>query len=457
MHYFGYKFLHRLLTGLVYGKRALVWGLGRLWSLYTGVQRLYRHTIGFRFVKLFFVLQKKLGSRLHPWSEWVFIFLGKRLTLQVILFLVATVVMVPHTKLYTNEIIGTPGRNTLLYAFVGPGDQDFSIEEVVGEVDTQLTQQSRTWREGAVTLETPQGPSAQIKQEPEEIAGISAGGAALAKPTIISGSLVESQAAENGSISGRREIVEYTVESGDTVSDISKKFQVQIETILWANNLSVRSYIRPGDRLKILPVDGVLYTVKKGDTVLKIAKNFSSDADEIIAFNRLQKDGADIIVGEQLILPGGKISAPVYAPRPQQSSKFQSIVAPPPSVATPAGSGYLWPTTLRHITQYFGLRHTGLDIAGPSGAPVYASRSGTIIKSQCGWNGGYGCYIIIDHGGGVHTLYGHNSQLLVSSGDTVVQGQTIALSGNTGRSTGPHLHFEVRVNGGRQNPLKYIR
>jgi murein DD-endopeptidase MepM/ murein hydrolase activator NlpD len=112
---------------------------------------------------------------------------------------------------------------------------------------------------------------------------------------------------------------------------------------------------------------------------------------------------------------------------------------------------------VRRITQYFGWRHTGLDIAGKLGTPIYATRAGKVIKSQCGWNGGYGCYIIIDHGGGVISLYGHNSQLFVSVGDKVVQGQNISVEGSTGRSTGPHLHFEIRVNGVHQNPLKYIR
>lgn len=98
-----------------------------------------------------------------------------------------------------------------------------------------------------------------------------------------------------------------------------------------------------------------------------------------------------------------------------------------------------------------------MDIAGPIGTAIYAAKGGTVVKAQPGWNGGYGTYIILDHGDGLQTLYGHNSQLFVAVGEVVSQGQTIAAMGSTGRSTGPHLHFEVRVNGSRLNPLKYIR
>ena len=162
------------------------------------------------------------------------------------------------------------------------------------------------------------------------------------------------------------------------------------------------------------------------------------------------------MIGEELIIPGGEKPQPVYVP-PVRKSALGSIGAPPPSIGAPAGSGYLWPTTVRRITQYFGLRHTGVDIAGPVGTPLYAAKAGIVTKSQCGWNGGYGCYVVVDHGSGVETLYGHASELLVTAGEDVSQGQTIALMGSTGRSTGPHVHFEVHLNRRLQNPLQYIR
>ena len=180
------------------------------------------------------------------------------------------------------------------------------------------------------------------------------------------------------------------------------------------------------------------------------------ETNEIVSYNKLA-DASDIVIGEQLIIPNGVKVAVVYASTPSTKSVFRQVSAPPPSIDAPAGSGFLWPAGVRRISQYYGWQHTGLDIAGPIGTPLYASKSGTVIKSQCGYNGGYGCYIILDHGGGVQTLYGHSSQLLVSVGEKVIQGQTIALMGSTGRSTGPHIHFEVRINGVRENPLKYIK
>lgn len=123
--------------------------------------------------------------------------------------------------------------------------------------------------------------------------------------------------------------------------------------------------------------------------------------------------------------------------------------------------GYLWPTTSKTITAYFGASgsrwsstHTGLDIGVPSGSNIMASKSGTVIYS--GWNGSYGYYVKIDHGNGIITAYAHNNRLLVSAGDKVKQGDIIALSGSTGNSTGPHLHFEVIVNGSFKNPLNYL-
>ncbi len=130
------------------------------------------------------------------------------------------------------------------------------------------------------------------------------------------------------------------------------------------------------------------------------------------------------------------------------------------------GTGiFIWPTDSRTITSYFGWRihpifgdyryHSGMDIAASAGTPVYAADSGTVILAQ--WYGGYGYCVVIDHGDGLSTLYGHNSELKVSVGDEVTQGQVIALCGSTGNSTGPHVHFEVRVNGVVTEPMDYLQ
>ena len=447
-----YKILLYLLRSLIYIKRAVVWLFEKLTSIGGKILQIYRQNLGFRFYKVTDLIKKILRRVGINWEGgWVNL-LGQRGTLQLVLLIVAVVVMIPHSKLYTRESQTVAGRDTLLYQFVGPGEYDFEIEEIEIDVSELAQRDTRSWREGAVVSEVPGGSGVATKIEPQEISSITAGGAAVAKPTILPG--VELPTTEGAS--KRSEIVYYEVQPGDIIGKIAEQHDLNVVTILWANNLSVRSYIRPGDKLVILPADGVLHKVARGDTVSKIAKVYSAEAEDVIKVNRLQEGGKDIVVGEELFVPGGEKPRPQYvAPRVQSS--FSSISAPPPSVTAPAGSGYLWPSNVRRITQYYGWRHTGLDIGGPSGSPLYASKAGTVTRSSCGWNGGYGCYIIIDHGGGVQTLYAHNSRNYVSVGNQVVQGQTIALMGSTGRSTGPHIHFEVRLNGRRQNPLKYIR
>ena len=98
--------------------------------------------------------------------------------------------------------------------------------------------------------------------------------------------------------------------------------------------------------------------------------------------------------------------------------------------------------------------HTGIDIGAKAGTNVLAANNGTVIKA--GWNNSYGNVVMVDHGGGIVTLYAHNSKLLVKTGDVVAKGQTIALVGSTGNSTGPHIHFEVRVNGEYKNPRDWL-
>ena len=242
----------------------------------------------------------------------------------------------------------------------------------------------------------------------------------------------------------------YLVGSGDTISSIAQKFDLNVNTLLWENGLSARSLLRIGQKLLILPTDGISYTIKSGDTVDKIAKRYNINNQTVKDFNNL---GDKLSFGKKIILPGARpMSAPiVYRPPSQTTALKPSQVSAPVSNAK-----LLWPTAARRLTQYFGWRHTGVDIAGSIGTPIYAAESGVVLKA--GWNrGGYGYYIIIDHGNGLATLYGHSSKLLVSAGEQVARGQQIALMGSTGRSTGHHLHFEVRINGRVTNPLRYTR
>jgi murein DD-endopeptidase MepM/ murein hydrolase activator NlpD len=360
--------------------------------------------------------------------------------------------MIPESEIFTRDDTKVPGRDTLLYHLVGPGGQDFALElEEVAAEEAEPVRDARTWREGAAAPESTAFISEPVVSD-ESIGGVSLGGTALTKPTIIPGA-----ALPGVSMAARTEVVYYEVQSGDVIGAIASRYGVSVASVLWANNLSARSYIRPGDKLKIPPVSGVLHIVKRGDTVGKIARAYQAKEADIIAFNKLQPGGTDIVAGEELIIPGGVKPTPAAPPPVFRSNAVANIAAPPGSVEAPAGSGYVWPTAARRITQYFGWRHTGIDIGGPVGTAIYAARAGVVRTSQCGWNGGYGCYIVIDHGGGVQTAYGHSSQLYVSVGQSVSQGQTISAMGSTGRSTGPHLHFEVRVNGVRRNPLQYVR
>jgi len=431
--------------GLIYSfEHFLVWG--------AKAHKFYINTVGFYLYKGFFLFKKRLLKKMNISQDVEFIdFFGQRWTLQIVVFLIAVVVMIPHSKLYTQDIESVPGQQTILYKLVGPGDQFFQIEEVGVDVKELVPKETHNWSEGAVILEVPGFSDVGEVLEIQEIAGISAGGSAVSKPIILPGSQLPTSAGNN-----RSGIIYHTVQPGEVVGRIAQDYGLNVLTVLWANDLTSRSYIRPGDKLAILPEDGVLHKVQKGDTVSKIAKLYDADVKDIVKFNKLKQDGEDIVIGEQLIIPDGKKPQPVYT-YTSYGSVLSSVAAPPPSIAAPAGSRYIWPTSVRRITQYYGWRHTGLDIAGPLGTPLYAARAGRVIRSQCGWNGGYGCYIIIDHGGGIQTLYGHASKLYVSVGEQVAQGQSIAAMGSTGRSTGPHIHFEVRVNGLRTNPLQYVR
>jgi murein DD-endopeptidase MepM/ murein hydrolase activator NlpD len=238
------------------------------------------------------------------------------------------------------------------------------------------------------------------------------------------------------------EISSYVVRSGDTLSGIAAMFDVSVNTILWANNLSSRT-IRPGQELVILPVSGVRYSVKKGDTLSSIAKSYKGDAEEIALFNDLHVGDA-LTAGTTIIIPGGEVAVPVPA---RLTSPVRSTGA-----LVDASGYYTSPAPGTRLTQ--GLHgYNAIDLGAGIGTPVLAAAGGRVIVARAsGWNGGYGAYIVISHGNGTQTLYAHLSSLSVSSGDTVSQGDTIGGIGSTGRSTGPHLHFEVR---GAKNPFTH--
>jgi len=251
------------------------------------------------------------------------------------------------------------------------------------------------------------------------------------------------------SVAPRTRIEEYIVRDGDTLARIAIKFQLKIETILETNNLTARSIIRPKQVLTILPVDGIVHKIKKGENIGSIAKQYGVGENLILSFNKISSP-TSIKIGQDLIVPGGK--KPQIIKRAPSSSIPYNI---PARALVDSGAKLLWPTVDHRINQYFVRRHTGIDIKGKTGVPLYAAESGTVLESR--WAGGYGNMVLIKHDNGLITRYGHASKNLVTKGQRVERGQTIALMGSTGRSTGPHLHFEVYVGGQRVNPLGYTR
>ncbi len=232
----------------------------------------------------------------------------------------------------------------------------------------------------------------------------------------------------------------YVVRSGDSLSSIAKLFDVSVNTIIWANDLKRGSFIQPGQTLVILPITGVKHIVSKGDTVEKIAKKYKAHTDDIISYNNLI-EGAPLAVGSELLVPDGEIPAPVY----------QSTGALVRGSSGPEYAGYYLRPIVGGIRSQGLHGYNGIDIAASMGTPILASAPGeVIIVRSSGWNGGYGRYVVISHANGTQTLYAHNSENIVVPGQRVVQGQIIGYIGNSGKSTGPHVHFEIR---GAKNPF----
>lgn len=239
------------------------------------------------------------------------------------------------------------------------------------------------------------------------------------------------------------QISTYIVRTGDTFAKIAEMFDISVNTILWANDMTKSSALKVGQSLTIFPISGVMHTVVKGDTLSSIAKKYSGDIDEIASFNDLGSD-AKLVVGDTVMIPDGQVSTVL-----KSSTKTTSKLVT--SASGPAYDGYyIKPFAGGHKTQ--GLHgYNGVDYGMDVGTPLYAAAAGTVLISKSsGYNGGYGDYVVIKHGNNTQTVYGHMSNPVVSVGQVVTQGQLIGYSGNTGKSTGPHLHFEIR---GAKNPF----
>jgi LysM repeat protein len=274
----------------------------------------------------------------------------------------------------------------------------------------------------------------------------------------------------------RFEITQYVIENGDSVFGIAEKFGLNPSSILFGNFDTLADdphRVYPGQKLNILPIDGVLYRWHAGDGLNGVAKFFGVSPEDILNWpgNALDRDtigdltNPNIAPDTQLFIPGGKRafiswSAPLISRTDPAKAKIFGPGFCGEQITGAIGQGaFVFPTPLHWLSGFDytpDTNHWGIDLAGQLGSPIFASDSGVIVYA--GWNDwGYGNVLVIDHGNGWQTLYAHLSQLNVGCGASVSQAQTIGLMGSTGRSTGPHLHFEImNASGVRVDPHSFL-
>lgn len=234
----------------------------------------------------------------------------------------------------------------------------------------------------------------------------------------------------------------HRVRPGDTLASLANRYGVPLSYLIASNDLLAPAAIYPGQEL-VVPQGGVVHTVRLGQTVGDLARTYGVTEEAIREANALR---GEPLPGQRLLIPG-----PTQVPQ----AAVLELGGP--------GARFIWPLRGR-LTSPFGPRthpiygtpdfHSGVDLAVPVGTPVHAAAPGTVIWAAA--RGGYGLLVVIDHGDGYSTYYAHLSRILVEVGQFVEVGQVIALSGNTGLSTGPHLHFEIREQGQPLNPLPFL-
>ena len=266
----------------------------------------------------------------------------------------------------------------------------------------------------------------------------------------------------------RMDAVTYTIQSGDSLYGIAKKFDLEPETVLWANydvlhddahNISV------GDELIIPPSDGIYVKWKESDQLQRLADKYRVELHDVLAepINKFDMTNPVIEAGDFILFPGGYRETAAFNPVVYEyapNSGVKKVIAGPGGCSwdyRQYGTGsFIWPSANHALVgNDFGAGHMGVDLATVEGGPIYAADSGTVVYAGA-IGGGYGIMVMIDHGTGYQTLYAHLSGVAVGCGQGVSQGQMIGYGGSTGNSTGPHLHFEVRYGGGYVNPWQFL-
>lgn len=308
------------------------------------------------------------------------------------------------------------------------------------------------------TLEAPTRISFDTSEEPTApatLALVEEDGMSLSPVVTITGDLPGNDTGPLENL-GSDDQTRYIVREGDTLADIAEIFGISVSTIKNANEKETKSKLKAGMELVIPPIDGIEYTIVKGDTFTGIAKKFNVDADDIADFNYIL-DRTSLVAGSKIFIPNGK-PLPEIKPAPTRSTSSSSTSS---SKGVSLGfTGSLGKPVSGPVTSGYGMRsagmHKGIDFGVPVGTPIYAAASGYVKKASSGYNGGFGNMVVIGHSQ-YDTLYAHMSRIATTTGAYVEKGQVIGYSGNTGRSTGPHLHFEVRVGGKPVNPTSYLK
>ncbi len=275
------------------------------------------------------------------------------------------------------------------------------------------------------------------------------------------GTLYKPVAVDTEVLDGSGLLETYTVKSGDSLTGIASHYGISMMTIWWANKLTAKDELHVGQKLVIPPVDGLVVTVKEGDTLASIASKYKIDSTDVLAINQLEDP--NLIIGQILILPDAAgAPIPTTKPRSGSSGSYGSTSCTSCSGGTYRGGAFARPVVGgdNYISQGFRYGHYGTDIAATYGSKVVAAGEGVVTFAGWKSNGG-GYQVWISHGSGLYSTYNHMSSVSVSAGQSVGRGQAVGRIGQSGRATGPHLHFEVWVgpiwNGGyRVNPLRYL-